>query len=293
MRPARGRVALGGRVLLQALDVAPRGERPLLGEPRLRDGIELGLGGLDDDVDAGHPAQLAQLRVRERGLRRAAAAEHDDPADRALAQRGECVVGDIGARQLVGIARQQPGDVRGDVAVADDHGGLVREVGREVAIVGVAVVPADERGRGEAAGQLLARDAERPVRLRADGVDHRVVAAHEIGVRDVGAHGDVAEEAAPGAEDGAVERLVQALDLTVVGRDARPQEAPRRGQALDEVDVGPAAVAAQLRRGERPGRARADDGDARAAHCTTARSAKNSAFRSIESSSFAGTSTPG
>ena len=146
---------------------------------------------------------------------------------------------------------------------------------------------------GKAAGQLLARDAERAVRLRADGVDHRVVAPHEIGVRDVGAHGDVAEEPTAGAEDGAVERLVQALDLLVVGRHARPEEAPGRGQPLDEVDVGPAAVAAQLRRGERPGRPRADDGDARATHRTTARSAKKSAFRSIESPSLAGTPAPG
>ena len=156
------------------------------------------------------------------------------------------------------VAGEQPRDVGRDVAVADDHGGLVRQVGREVAVVGVAVVPADERRGGQAAGQVLAGDAERAVRLRAHGVDDRVVAAHEVRVGHAGADLDVAEEPAAAAEDAARERLVQALDLAVVGRDARAQEPPRRGQALDEVDVGPArrGAAAAPRRTRRRARRR-------------------------------------
>jgi hypothetical protein len=156
----------------------------------------------------------------------------------------------------------------------------------------MAVVPADERGGGQAAGQVLARDAERPVGLGAHGVDDGVVAAHEVGVGDVGAHGDVAEEATALAEDGALERLVEQLDLAVVGGDAGAQQAPGRRQALDEVDVHPVAVADQLRRRERPGGPGADDRDAWP-HQATALSAKNSSLRSIESRSFSGTSKSG
>ncbi len=178
---------------------------PSSSEPRGRHRVQLGVAGSDDDVDAVHAAQLAQLRVRERGLRRPAAAEHDDAAYRALAQRGERVVGDVGARQLVGVAGEEPRDIGRDVAVADDDRGLVRQIGREVAEVRVAVVPADERGRGQAAGQVLTRGCRGAVRLRAHGVDHRVVAAHEIRVGHGGADLDVAEEPAAAAQDAARE----------------------------------------------------------------------------------------
>ena len=70
-----------------------------------------------------------------------------------------------------------------------------REVELEVLVVGVAVVPGDELGRGPRAGQVLARDAEPPVGLRADRVDDGVVEPRELVVRDVAADLDVAEEA--------------------------------------------------------------------------------------------------
>ena len=61
----------------------------------------------------------------------------------------------------------------------------------------VGVVPADEVDRGHTAGQVLAGDAECPVGLGADGVDHRVVAFGEFGGLDVLADGDIAEEPEP------------------------------------------------------------------------------------------------
>ena len=84
-----------------------------------------------------------------------------------------------------------------DVAVADDDGPLDVEVDRHVLEVRVAVVPGDEGGRRPGAGQVLARDPEAPVGLRADRVDDRVVEPSSSLVGDVAADLDVAEEAEP------------------------------------------------------------------------------------------------
>ena len=135
-------------------------------------------------------------------------------------------------------------------------------------------------------GQVLAGDAERLVGLRAGGVDDRAVVLHQVAVRDVDADLDVAEEAAAALERVAVERVLQPLDLLVVGRDAAAQQPPRRGQPLEQVDLDVAAGAQQGRRREGPRRPGADDRDARShgvAHAAVRSavlcSAKNSAFR--------------
>ena len=62
----------------------------------------------------------------------------------------------------------------------------------------MAVVPGDELGGGPRAGQILAGDAEPTVGLRADGVDDRVVEAHEVVVVEISADLDVAEETEAG-----------------------------------------------------------------------------------------------
>jgi hypothetical protein len=53
---------------------------------------------------------------------------------------------------------------------------------------------------------------------------------------------DVAEEATRARERLAVEGVVQALDLLMVGRDAAAQQPPRRGEPLEEVDLRVAAA---------------------------------------------------
>jgi hypothetical protein len=65
----------------------------------------------------------------------------------------------------------------------------------------------------------------------------------------------------PRLEGVLVEGLVEALDLLVVGRDAGAEQAPRRRQPLEQVDLHVAAGAQQRVGGERPGRAGADDRD--------------------------------
>ena len=70
------------------------------------------------------------------------------------------VVGRIGDRQLRRRQREHPRDVDRDVAGADDDHLLGLQVHLQAAVVGVAVVPGDELGRGVRAAQVLARDPE-------------------------------------------------------------------------------------------------------------------------------------
>ena len=108
----------------------------------------------------------------------------------------------------------------------------------QLLVVGMAVVPGDElRGRPRA-GQVLARDAETAVGLRADGVDDDVVQAHEVVVLEIAADLDVAEETEAGLIGDPLERARDRLQLRMVGRDAEPDEPSRRRQALDHVDLG-------------------------------------------------------
>ncbi len=120
--------------------------------------------------------------------------------DTAVVQRLQRVVGDVGGGQHVGVGDQDAGHVERDVAVADHHGPPGGEVGRHLLEVRVRVVPADEVDGGDAAGQILTGDVQRPVGLRADGVDHRVVALGQLVGLHVLADDDVAEEAEPRIE---------------------------------------------------------------------------------------------
>ena len=281
--PPAGVGARPGRELAQQLDVLARGERALLGQPALRHGIELDVARVDDGVDPFEPPELTQLGARERGLGGTAAPEHDDLLDPAGAQRLQRVVRDVGALELVGAQRQDPRHVGGDVPVADHDRAPRRQVELEVAVVGVAVVPGDELGRRPAAGQVLAGDAERLVGLRAGGVDDRRVVLHQLGVGDVDPDLDVPEEAAAAFQRLALEGVLQALDLLVVGRHAAAQQAPRRRQPLEQVDVG-GARPQEGGGGEGSRGPGADDRDSRPHHAAVRSavpaSAKNSALSS-------------
>jgi hypothetical protein len=185
----------------------------------------------------GHLAQLEQLRVRERCLGGAAPAEHHDLPDPALGEHVECVVGHVGLGELLAGEGEHARHVGGDVAVADHDGALAGEVELEVAIVGVAVVPGDELGGRPAPGQVLARDAHAPIGLRADRVDDRVVAGVQVVVGELGAVLDVAEEAKLGVRRGLLVDAADRLDVGVVGRYPAAHQAPRRGQAVVDVDL--------------------------------------------------------
>ena len=215
------------------------------------------------DVGARELTELAQLGRRERGLHGPAAAEERDVADAAVAERVQRMVGDIGRSQLVVREREHARDVERHVAVADDDGVLDGQVELVVAMVGVAVVPPDEVGRGRDAGQLGARDAERPPDLRADRIDDGVVAGDEVVARDVPPDLEVAVPAEPRMRGDLLVDAGHRLDLRVVGRDARAHEAPGRRQPLEHVDLDRAVLGREEEAGGvEPGRPGADDGDA-------------------------------
>ena len=86
-------------------------------------------------------------------------------------------------------------------------------------------------------GQVLAGDPQAPVGLRAERVDDRVVEPRQLLVRDVAADLDVAEEAEARLRGDLLERARDRLDVRMVGRDAEPDEPPRRRQPLDHVDL--------------------------------------------------------
>ena len=183
----------------------------------------------------------------------------------AVGEHVERVVGGVGGGELGRGEHEHAGDVERDVAVADHDRALGREeVELEVGVVGMAVVPADELGRGVRAGEVFAGDAERTVDGRAGGVDDRVVVVEEILARDVLAEGDVAEEAEAGMGGGLLVDAGDGLDLGVVGGDAGAHEAPGRGQALEHVDLelAPRGVLQQVPGGVEAGGAGADHGDA-------------------------------
>ena len=108
---------------------------------------------------------------------------------------------------------------------------------------------------------------------------------------------DVAEEATAAPERLLLERILETLDLLVVGGDPATQEPPRRGQAFEQVDHRVAASTQQAGGGERSGGPGADDRNPRwcGGHQTGVRSAvlcsaKNSALTSSAYSYFSGSS---
>ena len=152
-------------------------------------------------------------------------------------QRLQRVVGDVGRGQHVGVGDQDPRHIERDVAVAHDHGPAGRQVRCHLLEVGVGVVPADEVDGGHAAVQILAGDAQRPVGLRADGVDHGVVAFGQLSGLHMVADHDVAEEPEPWVQRRLLELGADRLDLRMVRRDAGAHETPRCGQHLQHVDA--------------------------------------------------------
>ena len=126
--------------------------------------------------------------VVKRGLRRAAPAEHGHLLDRRRGERVEHVLRHVGRLELGGSAGEHPGDVQRDVADPDDDDrpdAGQRGLDPGPVGVGVAGVPGDQVGGGQAAGQVLALDAEVPVEGGAVGVDDGVDVPAQLVERDV------------------------------------------------------------------------------------------------------------
>ena len=209
--------------------------RPLLGGR-----VELQVGGVDQHGRAVQLAELAQLLGGEGGLRRAAPAEHGDLLDRGGGERVEHVLRHVGRLELGGRPGQHPGDVERDVADARRR----RPTARRPA----PPRPAPGRRRGgrvyqatrSVAARLPGRSSpsmpEVAVEGGAVGVDDGVDVPAQLLQRDVPADLDVADEAHQRVVEGAVQGVADGPHLRVVGRDAVPDQAERRGQPVDQVD---------------------------------------------------------
>ena len=200
--------------------------------------VELELGRVDNDVCAGEVAHLVELRRRPRGLNGAAPSENHDLSNARAGDGCDGLVGGVGRRKLVVREREHSCDVERDVAVADHDHALGRaKVEVEVLVVGVAVVPGDElRGRPRSS-ELLAGNSEPPVGGRAVRIDDRVVQPRKVVVREIPPDVDVSEEAKAGLGGDLLVSARHGLEVRVIGSDAEPHQAPRRGQALDHVNL--------------------------------------------------------
>lgn len=233
--PARVRDVVGPAA--QHREVA--GDQPVARDRLLRGRVQLEVGRVDQHGGGGEGVQLAELLGGEAGLRGAAAAEHGDPLHRGPGQRVQDVLRHVGGGQLARGAGQHPGDVQRDVSHADDDDvpGPADGVLHERAVgVGVPAVPGHDLGGRQAAGQVLALDAQPAVTGRAVGVDDGVHVPAQLGQGEVLADLDVADEAHPLVVQRVVQGVAQRAHLGVVGGDAVAHQPERRGQPVDQVD---------------------------------------------------------
>src|SRR6185312_2191152 len=260
---ARGEVAQNIHVATSVGVVLERG---------LAHRVELKLGGIDNDVGAGELPELLQLRGRPRRLGRAAAADDDDVANRRAADRLDRGVGRVRGLELCRCQRKHPGDVQSDVAVADHDRALDVQVELQLLKVRVAVVPGDELGGRPGARQIFAGDVQPAIALRAERVDDRVVEAGQIGVCEITADFDVAEEPEARLQGDPFEGSRDRLQLRMIGGNSEPDETPRRRQAFEHVDLDRSLRVEERARSVETGRAGSDDSHAeRSAHETDAR----------------------
>src|SRR3954452_18392527 len=107
--------------------------------------------------------------------------------------------------------------------------------------------------------------------------------ARELAMGDVHPHLDVAEEAATAPQGLPVEGVLEPLDLLVIGGHSAAQQAPRRGQALEEVHLRISMGSKEAARGERPGGPCPNDRDVRPLVCAHA-AVRSEVLRSVKKS---------
>src|SRR5699024_9406002 len=117
-----------------------------------------------------------------------------DVGDRVGAQAILDVRGDLGGTQVVDVLRKHPGNIEGDVTVADDRD-LLRLQRPGAGHIGVTVVPGDEVRRAVGTGQVDTGAVEIGVPARAAGVEDGVVVCAQVRHGDVGPVVDVPQQA--------------------------------------------------------------------------------------------------
>ena len=180
--------------------------------------VEFVVLGVDDDVDVFDLPEFTQLQRSELRLRGSTPSEHVDIGDLRGLQTLVDMVGDLRGVQVIGLLREHPSHVEGDVAVAE-HRNLLRLQRPRLRNIGVRVVPVDEVRSPIGAGQVDSGQRQRCVDEAAGGEDHGIVAVGELAEVDVGAVFDVAEQADVTAVEDLDERIDDALDPRMIGGD--------------------------------------------------------------------------
>ena len=257
-----------------AADTAVRlGERRALAGPV--EGVRVGLGGRDDDLDAGQLTQLTQLLGGELGVRGAAPPDHVHLTNLAGLQSLQHRLGHVGAVQVGRVPGQDPGHIHRDVPDADDRNRLSVQNERAGPDVRVPAVPVDEVGGRVAARQVLARNAEPPVPHRPGRVDHRVVSRQQVVAGHILAQVHAAEKPDVGAFQHPAQVLGDRLDRLVVGGHPVPDQAVGRGQPIVDIHPDPHRPVRPFERGRmldqrlrrvQPGRTGPDDRDLQHLH---------------------------
>ena len=227
------------RPALDDLDVARHD--PVALDERGADRLELEVVRvLEHDVDTVELGELLELLRRPGRLRGPATTEHVDVVDRRAAQRVEHVLRHVGGLQPLERRGEHAGDVDSDVADADDDDGPGRgeRALHPLAVgVGVAAVPGHEVGRGDAAGEVLARDVEATVARGAVGEHDGVVGVDQLGDGDVAADLDAREQAHARLLEDLLQRVAHAADRVVVRGHAVAHEPEGHREPVEDVDV--------------------------------------------------------
>ena len=144
---------------------------------------------------------------------------------------------DVAAGEFGGSLGEDARDVERDIAVADhrDAGAVERRV--EVGEIGVAIVPADEGGAADDAGQIGAGNPQRPVIGRPGREHDGVVELLQFVDPDVGADRHMADEAHIVRQGDTLVPPRHRLDRLVIGGNAGADQPIGNGQAIDHVDA--------------------------------------------------------
>src|SRR3546814_18918023 len=106
----------------------------------------------------------------------------------------------IAAHEFVFRLGKDAGDVKRDIAVADDDCPRTAERGLQCGELGIAIIPADKGRAADDAGQIIARDAYRPIMRGAGGQPNGIVKTLKFAYADLLAAQDRSEESRVGKE---------------------------------------------------------------------------------------------
>ena len=145
---------------------------------------------------------------------------------------------DVGLPEIVDRLGKNATDIRSDVALANDDDLLLGQIETVLQKIGMAVVPANERGGGMAARQVFARNAQLSIGFGPAAEDHGMVGVLEFLDADILAYRDASNEAK--TRQGGSTRVGRRrkLQLGMIRGDPVADQAVWHRQTLEHVHFG-------------------------------------------------------